>query len=67
MGMIRFRDIALSYFPQQPSTTATKHLKRWIYRCPLLYTELRQTGFQPRQRYLTPHMVERIYHHLGEP
>lgn len=67
MGMIRFRDIALRYFPDHQSTTATKHLKRWIQRCPPLKTELLETGFLPRQRYLTPHMVERIYYHLGEP
>lgn len=67
MALVSFNQVAKSYFPFQTNKSASNSLTRWLRRCPELHRELSELGLKARQRFFTPHMVNRIYYHLGEP
>lgn len=59
--------LALLYFPESKSRTATNHLLAWIKRCPDLWHELQEMGYNKNAKLFTPREVRAIVHHLGEP
>lgn len=61
------RALAAEYFPGARPHTATCHLMSWITRCKPLLRELEASGYQPRQKRLTPRQVRAIVEYLGEP
>lgn len=65
--MKKFHEIAMLYFPESKRVSAVQMLSRWIRRCTSLHNDLKKTGYQRGQRYLSRVQVERIYYHLGEP
>lgn len=67
MALIRFKEVAQSYFPQQNNKSASNSLTRWIRRCPDLHRELTELGLKARDRFFTSRMIDRIHYHLGEP
>lgn len=55
------------YSPDITPAVASRRLKAWITRNPQLVAELQQTGWNNRQRVLTPRQVDCIVRVLGEP
>jgi len=61
------RELGGKYFPSASFKSQSRQLKRWILLNKPLVKALKDNGYQPRQRYLTPRQVELIYDFLGEP
>ncbi|WP_165154749.1 DUF4248 domain-containing protein [Parabacteroides sp. ZJ-118] len=64
---LRKSELAARYFPELASHQACNRLRRWIVRCAELHDRLRETGYRPEQRILTPRQVGLIARYLGEP
>lgn len=64
---LRKSALAALYFPELASHQACNRLRRWIIRCTELHGKLREAGYRPEQRILTPRQVGLIVHYLGEP
>ncbi len=60
-------DLAQMYLPQTTPAVARRKLNEWISRNNSLVCLLRQTGYTPCTRMLTPAQVRLIIEHLGEP
>ena len=60
-------ELALLYFPDIMSASATNRLMRWIYGCPPLLNDLEATGYHRSQKLLTSRQVALIATHLGDP
>ncbi len=60
-------ELGLAYCPHDTPAAARKLLMRWITFHPTLSAELKQTGYSPTCRRLTPHQVQLIMHALGDP
>ena len=61
------KELAVAYSPEVSVGTALNRLAGWIALNPYLSDELSALGYQKSQRIFTVKMVERIFHHLGEP
>lgn len=61
-------ELAMQYSPDITPEAAWKKLRAWIDYHPLLPSELRRLGYDPRrQRIFTPAQVKAIVCALGEP
>ena len=61
-------ELAQAYFPRTiDPKNALRNLARWIDMNPELVKQLKESGYQRRQRLLTPRQVSIIYKFLGEP
>lgn len=66
--MMKKSALARLYFPDAKNdNSACTMLAQYMRRCDSLMLELRQVGYRPAQRLLTPRQVELIYRYLGEP
>lgn len=61
-----FQELAMLYFPNSTPQAASNQLKKWIRKEPLC-TLLREAGYLPGQKILTPRQVGVITGHLGDP
>ena len=66
-GGISFKELAGLYFPNHSISSAPIQLRRWITLNSNLKEALQETGWQCRQRMLTPLQVHLIVEYLGEP
>lgn len=60
-------ELALLYDPEGEPATAMHKLRRMMLADPVLMRLLKETGYQARNRYLTPKQVELVFEHLGRP
>lgn len=60
-------ELAMAYFPKCCKKAATNQLGKWIRKSDELMENLRQSGWRPHQKQLTPKQVKYIVDHLGEP
>ena len=66
--MMKKSELARRYFPNaKTDNSACTMLAQYMRRCTSLMTELREVGYYPTQRMLTPRQVALITHYLGEP
>lgn len=61
------KELALMYFPDSSPRTAVNHLMAWVRRCPALWQQLADMGYQPTCKAFTPRQVRAITEMLGEP
>lgn len=61
------QELAVRYFPHCSPKSASQQLKRWIKRAPRLAARLREAGYRPGQRLLTPRQVRIIVDWLDPP
>ncbi|TWV63478.1 DUF4248 domain-containing protein [Parabacteroides distasonis] len=66
MTILKTRDLALAYFPDDKPKTAQQKLAGWM-RVDLLRRKLELLGWKPNQKVLTPKQVACIIEHVGEP
>jgi hypothetical protein len=59
--------LASAYFPTSNIETAVRHLHRWISNNPMLYTQLKEIGYYPKQKHFTSRQTALIFEYLGEP
>lgn len=62
-----FRELAQLYLPNIKPHSASLRLKAWIEGSPGLVQKLKELGFKPRIKVLTPEIVRVIVEHLGAP
>lgn len=60
-------ELATLYAPNITPAAACKRLAAWILHHPTLMSDLRQTGYEDKQRTFTPRQVRLIFDALGEP
>lgn len=60
-------ELALQYFPNISQKSATMQLLKWVRVSDKLVDQLRQSGWHPGKKYLTPRQKDYIVQHLGEP
>lgn len=60
-------ELANSYFPDLSEKQARRAFRSLMERNLRLMRELKATGYQPRQRYLSPNQRDLIYHYIGLP
>lgn len=60
-------ELAMCYHPSLQPDSASRLLRQWVQKNNQLADELKQTGFIPRQRVLTPLQVSVVVTYLGEP
>lgn len=62
-----FAELALLYFPNSTKKSASTQLGRWVRQNEHLKKNLRDSGFKPGRRVLTPKQVEILVDIIGEP
>lgn len=60
-------ELAALYAPDIAPSSACKRLAAWMLHHPTLMSDLRQTGYEDKQRTFTPLQVRLIFDALGEP
>lgn len=67
--MMAKQELARLYFPdrRQTAANARHQLVSWFRRCRPLWQELQRLGYTDGCHYLTPTMVDVIFHYIGEP
>ena len=62
-----FRDLAMSYFPEDMPEVAVRKLRKEIVGYPELFNALSEVNYQSRKQIITPLQRELIIKYLGEP
>lgn len=62
-----FRDLAMSYFPEDMPEVAVRKLRKEIAGYPELFNALSEVNYQSRKQIITPLQRELIIKYLGEP
>lgn len=62
-----YGELALLYFPKSAKKSASVQLARWVKQNEFLKKQLRDSGFKPGRRILTPKQVRLMITHFGEP
>ena len=60
------KELAVLYFPNNTSQSASNQLKRWMKSAKLM-KKLKNADYNNGQKLLTPLQVQIIVEHLGEP
>lgn len=60
------QELAMLYFPNSTPQAASNQLKKWKSKEKLL-VKLKEAGYEPGQKILTPRQVAVIVGHVGEP
>lgn len=60
------QELAQLYFPNNTPHSASNQLRKWIKK-DKLFARLREAGYAPGQKLLTPRQVGILFEHLGEP
>lgn len=60
-------ELALLYFPNSTKKSASTQLGRWVRQNEKLKMQLRELGYKPRKKILTPSQVKLIVELFGEP
>ncbi len=60
-------ELALLYFPNSNKRSASTQLGRWVQQNEKLKMQLRELGYKPRKKILTPSEVKLIVELFGEP
>lgn len=67
MKSYSFKELALAYFPDKSSESATKQLRSWITNIPDLSDALVAAGHYKNQKILPPRLISILVNWLGEP
>lgn len=62
-----FRDLAMSYFPEDMPEVAVRKLRKEIVGYPELLNALKEVNYKSRKQIVTPLQKELIIKYLGEP
>lgn len=62
-----FRDLAMSYFPEDMPEVAVRKLRKEIAGYPELFNALSEANYKSRKQIVTPLQKELIIKYLGEP
>ncbi len=62
-----FRDLAMSYFPEDMPEVAVRKLRKEIAGYPELLNALKEVNYKSRKQIVTPLQKELIIKYLGEP
>lgn len=62
-----FRDLAMSYFPEDKPEVAVRKLRKEIAGYPELFNALSEANYKSRKQIVTPLQKELIIKYLGEP
>lgn len=62
-----FRDLAMSYFPEDKPEVAVRKLRKEIVGYPELLNALKEVNYKSRKQIVTPLQKELIIKYLGEP
>ena len=62
-----FRDLAMSYFPEDMPEVAVRKLRKEIAGYPELFNALSEVNYQSRKQIITPLQRELIIKYIGEP
>ena len=62
-----FRDLAMSYFPEDMPEVAVRKLRKEIAGYPELFNALKEVNYQSRKQIITPLQRELIIKYIGEP
>ncbi len=62
-----FRDLAMSYFPEDMPEVAVRKLRKEITGYPELFNALSEANYKSRKQIVTPLQKELIIKYLGEP
>jgi hypothetical protein len=62
-----FRDLAMSYFPEDMPEVAVRKLRKEIAGYPELFNALKEVNYKSRKQIVTPLQKELIIKYLGEP
>lgn len=62
-----FRDLAMSYFPEDKPEVAVRKLRKEIAGYPELFNALSEVNYKSRKQIVTPLQKELIIKYLGEP
>ena len=62
-----FRDLAMSYFPEDKPEVAVRKLRKEIVGFPELFNALKEVNYKSRKQIVTPLQKELIIKYLGEP
>jgi len=62
-----YGELALLYFPNCSKRSASTQLGRWLRQNETLINRLKDSGFKPGKRILTPKQVEILVNTIGEP
>lgn len=62
-----FRDLAMSYFPEDKPEVAVRKLRKEIAGYPELFNALCEANYKSRKQIVTPLQKELIIKYLGEP
>lgn len=61
------QELGIMYFPNSTPQSASMQLVKWIKRSDKLLNRLKEAGYIPGQKLLTPKQVYILVDHLGEP
>lgn len=61
------QELGIMYFPNSTPESASMQLVKWIKRSDKLLNGLKEAGYIPGQKLLTPKQVFILVDHLGEP
>ena len=64
---LQFGNVAMKYYKGRSYKTAVRLFRDEIRKSRRLYEALLETGYNDKQRMLTPREMELIEYHLGEP
>ncbi|MBR0041461.1 MAG: DUF4248 domain-containing protein [Bacteroides sp.] len=62
-----FRELAMSYFPEDMPEVAVRKLRKEIVGYPELFNALKEVNYKSRKQIVTPLQKELIIKYLGEP
>lgn len=62
-----FRDLAMSYFPEDMPEVAVRKLRKEIAGYPELFNALSEANYKSHKQIVTPLQKELIIKYLGEP
>ena len=62
-----YGELALLYFPNSTKKSASVQMRRWLRQNESLKKQLKDSGFRPGLKLLTPKQVKILVDFLGEP
>lgn len=62
-----YGELAMLYFPNSTKKSASVQLRRWLRKNETLNKQLKDSGFKPGIKLLTPKQVKILTDYFGEP